>query len=83
MPFIKAEHRDNPNVNIPGDRCYIEYSNMMKKWRADPRWTTVDDIACLLFPGQFARARFLAFLVFFSKTVIPYEDKKEKENGTI
>ena len=50
MPFIKNEKRpqvrSNPKIFMtePGDRCYIIYNEMMRRWRAEPRWTTAAKI---------------------------------------
>ena len=86
MPFVTKEHRDNPDRNFPGDRCYIEYKKIVDKWLSEPRWTTVDKILEELDPfgfNQIKRAQFLAFLVFFNLHVMPYEEQKRVENGDI
>lgn len=83
MPFVNDEHRLSPQTDIPGDRCYLEYRGMIRKWSASPRWTTADEIASKLVPDPWARARWLAFLVFFTLHVMPYEIKKREENGEV
>ena len=83
MPFVDAEHRDKPDFEVPGDRCYIEYRKMMTAWAASPRWTMVDAIAAQIWKDRWHRATVLAFLVFFCLHVMPYEEKKRKENGDI
>ena len=83
MPFIKAEHRENLNMDIPGDRCYVEYKHLMEEWRANPRWTTADELLAELIPDDNTRAKALAYAVFFIREVMKYEELKAKENGEI
>lgn len=88
MPFIKQEDRAKNKVQllysvIPGERCYAMYLDMIETWRANPRWTTVDAILTNFIPDQQDRAEFLAFMVFFSLHVMPYEEQKRVENGDI
>jgi len=83
MPFVDLEHRAKPDPSIPGDRCYEEYAKIMTAWRQAPRWATVDAIAAYIWPRKWDRALVLAFLVFFSVHVMPYEKLKRKENGDI
>ena len=90
MPFVNQEHRENPDPNIPGDRCYVIYKEIIEQWEKDPRWTTADRLLEMVMDLQHAdaskacrRAAILAFMVFFVKEVMPYEDRKEKENGPI
>lgn len=82
-PFVDAPHRANPDITIPGDRCFIKYRNFLKAWRTSPRWTTADMIASSIWPDPWTRAAVLAFLVFFCLYVMPYEQKKRKENGEV
>lgn len=28
----------------PGDRCFLVYTEMMRRWRLEPRWTTADKL---------------------------------------
>ena len=83
MPFVELEHREKQDFEVPGDRCYIEYRKIMTAWAASPRWTMVDAIAAQIWPDKWKRALILAFLVFFCLHVMPYEEKKRKENGDI
>ena len=83
MPFVDRAHREKPDLEIPGDRCFVHFKAMMAAWRDSPRWTTADDIASHLFPDEMKRAEFLAFLVFFNNIVMPYERDKEACNGSI
>lgn len=93
MPFVTQEHREKPDHQIPGDLCYSYYREMMGKWNAERRWTTAHKIFEVIV-GKVTRiprmasifdisAHFLAFLVFFIKHVMKYEDEKEAENGSI
>ena len=90
MPAIKQEARENPDPAVPGDRCYVFYKELMEMWRESPRWTTVDRILETLMNflngdvnNASRRAAILAFLVFFCREVMPYEESKFKENGAI
>lgn len=77
----------------PGDYCFVEYVPLANAWQRAPRWTTADALfgrVLLKALGyavtfRFARlkALLLAWQVFFIKYVMPYEDRKEAENGTI
>lgn len=83
MPFVNEEHRKHPDIDVPGDRCYMCYRAMMFAWKQEPRWTTVDRIATVIWPEPWYRAQILAFLVFFALIVMPYELMKRSENGDI
>ena len=91
MPFIKQESRSDPDLAVAGDRCYLFYKEIMEEWRRQPRWTTADAIMTKLLNfldrrnvDQSARsAALLAFMVFFAREVMPYEEKKAKENGGV
>lgn len=93
MPFIPEADRPHPDKKIPGHQCYIYYKDMMDRWRASRRWTTAHNIfeeivaKVTRIPRMASNfdiaAHFLAFLVFFIKHVMKYEDEKEQENGTI
>jgi hypothetical protein len=88
MPFVNKEHRESPDENICGDRCYLHYKWMMERWRENPRWTTIDEIYAKVSdldqPSlDWQRAKELAFMVFFNLHAMPYELKKQKENGDI
>jgi hypothetical protein len=51
MPFITQERRkqiddkesDIPEM-VPGDRCYLFYKEMVRRWKEKPRWTTAHEI---------------------------------------
>lgn len=83
MPFVTQEHREKPDFEVPGDRCFVEYQRMMTAWGLAPRWATVDAIAAYIWKDRWQRAMILAFLVFFSLHVMKYEALKQKENGDI
>jgi hypothetical protein len=83
MPFVDSNHRENPDMTIPGDRAFVEYRRIMARWRAEPRWHTVDELATELFPNPMKRAFFLAFLVFWNIHALNYEEIKKRENGDI
>lgn len=87
MPFIKQEDRaksiDELLEGVPGEKCFVHYRPMMRRWHANPCWKTVDQIACHFWPDPSERARMLAFLVFFNLHVMPYELKKREENGEV
>lgn len=93
MPFVTQPHRESPDPSIPGDLCYQYYKLMVDLWKASPRWTTAHNIYLnmrletnvppLSMEYEKKAAYELAWQVFFQKYVMPYEDKKEAENGTI
>jgi hypothetical protein len=92
MPFITKEERlkleTDPIANTPGQLCYIFYKRMVDTWRQETRWTTAHNIFKALISTEFddierEAAAWLAWQVFFSKYVMPYEDLKEMENGKI
>lgn len=98
MPFILQDRRSPAWLGDlkewqPGDHCYVEYQFLVILWKNSPRWTTADALfgyvlkrsVKLLVTFQFPKlkALLLAWQVFFIKYVMPYEDKKEAENGTI
>ena len=89
MPFVTQDHREHIDFNVPGDRCYFYYRDLVSAWKEEPRWTTAHNLYKFVL-GQRLKdgpddraARELAWQVFFIKFVIPYEDEKEKANGTI
>jgi hypothetical protein len=83
MPFIHESERADPDLASPGQRCFIFYKDMMRRWRDNPRWTTADQIASFIWPDPMKRAQILAFFVFFAFVVLPYERAKREENGDI
>ncbi len=91
MPFVNQEHRKNPDLSIPGDRCYKWYRWMVDEWNKEPRWATADKIYTQVTiyhqQRQLTRealvALDLAWQVFFVMKVIPYEELKQEENGDI
>ena len=85
MPFVKKECRDPEHKPCSvGDLCFKEYSELMKIWKENPRWTTVHDQFRHMFDctdEQAARA--LAFFEFYIRHAHEYENKKVAENGDI
>lgn len=95
MPFIPKDRRiaialgEDPKT--PGEYCYVYYKYLVDRWVENPCWTTVHELYTYLcsFSDTMAPhsiekpAMELAWQVFFAKYVMPYEDKKEQENGTI
>jgi pentatricopeptide repeat protein len=89
MPFVTASHRIAPDPTIPGDRCYVHYKRMVDAFKKERRWTTANNIYKEMIESRPYKsldesvAEELAWQVFFIKYVMPYEDEKERENGTI
>lgn len=90
MPFVTKKHRENPDINIPGDRCFLFYRDMVKRWKESPRWTTANEIYHEVMQEmsrcgdcRYCSAQSLAWQVFFQLYVMPYEFKKREENGDI
>ena len=47
MPFITGESRrmtDTIGPSTVGDRCFLHYREMLRAWRASPRWTTAHEL---------------------------------------
>lgn len=90
MPFVNQEHREHPNPDVPGDRCFTFYKEIMDTWRKNPSWATADKLFEMVINLQHndvsnanKRAAVLAFMVFFCREVMPYEEKKAIENGEV
>jgi len=95
MPFITKDRRhmidkEGMAPYEPGDLCYVYYKEMMEKWRASKRWTTVHEIYNemaenfdYLSTADQQTAKRLAWEVFFALEVVPYELEKRKENGDV
>lgn len=91
MPFVNQEHRDKPDLAIPGDRCYVWYKWMIAEWKKERRWTTADriyDQVCEFhkqrkLPREQLRALDLAWQVFFADEVMSYEKEMKAKNGAI
>jgi hypothetical protein len=99
MPFIKQNRRELagkgqlPDTQV-GDICYMMYKPMVDEWKKNPCWTTAHHIKKSMLHGLHlthvgglacddCTARHLAWDVFLYKYVLPYENQKELENGTI
>lgn len=84
---------DSIGPQTVGDRCFIAYREMLRKWRASPRWATAHEIYKEIHLAKAGRdcSKFtddtvsvdLAWQVFFHGVVMPYEDLKRIENGQI
>jgi hypothetical protein len=92
MPFTLPERRNQMLAGIltdiqSGDRCFLHYHRMVTTFKAKPSWTTVSQLyEHVRITGRSCEQQYaeeLAWQVFFIKYVMPYEDKKEQENGTI
>ena len=87
MPFIEPSHRLNPDINLPGDKCYLFYKEMVERWKKEPRWATAYSIYLWVREGHndpaMQRAKELAWQVFFILKVMPYEEEKMDTNGDI
>lgn len=92
MPFIEQKLRQpllkgKIQPEAVGDLCFLAYHDMVEEWKENPRWTTAHNIykaVCLAWEiNDENTARHLAWQVFFQNFVIPYENEKEKINGTI
>ena len=80
-----------------GDLCYLAYKALVASWLVSPRWSTahklyedhlfIGDLRNypneLFDDGDLLTARALAWQVFFALYVMPYELKKQAENGDI
>ena len=96
MPFVTQDRRtaiDAHGLEVlteiaPGDICYAYYKPMVDAWKANPRWTTAHNIYKTMLrdmpedPDALV-AYNLAWQVFFSFYVLPYEREAEKRNGPI
>lgn len=86
-PMVRGEIKEPER----GDFCFMEYRPMIRAWLASPRWTTADAIyqqyllrrAALMHSIRKLAPLDLAWQVFFSLHVLPYEVKKRKENGEV
>ena len=85
MPFVKQECRaEGHQACAVGDLCYVQYKKLVDEFKKNPRWTTVHDLFRETFEVDDAQAaKTLSWFVFVAKYVMPYEDEKEKENGSI
>jgi hypothetical protein len=63
----------------------LEYKLMMKAFRDTPKWATVDAILDNIVGvhDRTQRAKMLAFMVFFCREVMPYEERQAKLNGDV
>lgn len=99
MPFITKDRRKIidefglsilhlPGGIMSGDRCYVYYKSMVDRWKEHPRWTTVYNLCKEMLDDcpnndDDLVARDLAWQVFFTLYVIPYELQKRYENEEV
>lgn len=87
MPFVSKDHRQNPDPQNCGDRCFMWYRWMIKQWNKEPRWKTADEIYAQVMRKDESlaeqRAKELAWQVFFIFKILPYEELKAELNGEI
>jgi hypothetical protein len=93
MPFITSEQRhivDSIGPQVVGDRCFLAYREMVRKWRAAPKWTTAHEIYKEVLENRRDKvlsddkvALELAWQVLFHEVIMPYEMLKRTENGQI
>lgn len=97
MPFITSEARrmtDQIGPQEVGDRCFLHYREMLRAWRASPRWTTAHELYVDMrrrTHGEIGSERSvddvaaheLAWQVFFQLHVMPYELQKRTLNGEV
>jgi hypothetical protein len=73
----------------PGDRCFVFYRELIRAWKAEPRWTTAHELYKHLknempyLGADDQTAYSLAWQVFFNIHVMDYERKKLLENGEV
>jgi hypothetical protein len=88
MPFVPQENRkkikETGAWDTVGDLCYMKYLPMIQKWRKNRRWTQAHNTTRETFGlSDEQAARLLAWFVYMSKEVMPYEKEKCEENGDI
>lgn len=93
MPFTTPEARrmtDEIGPQVVGDRCFLFYREMVRRWKKSPRWTTAHEIyKDLMKSRSYERvyddevAAELAWQVFFQTHVMPYELLKRNDNGSV
>lgn len=89
MPFVTQDHREKPDILIPGDLCYMYYKSMVEDWKNKPCWTTAHKLYQHMIEfrdtgNPYTQAAMeLAWQVFFQIYVMEYEQRKRQENGDI
>lgn len=102
MPFTTQESRnitDTIGPQVVGDRCFLAYRKMVRKWDASRRWTTAHEIYRddVILPRlqdsvrDYMHCRTidetaaveLAWQVFFIEKIMPYELEKKALNGDV
>jgi hypothetical protein len=92
MPFITEKTRAQLAGPVmfglqPGDKCFLYYVAMMRRWGAERRWTTADALKAWVKTPELRedlqRAKELAWEVFFHDEVMPYEREMKTKNGAV
>lgn len=84
MPFVTIDHRDKPDLSIPGDLCFTQYKPLVEAWKKERRWTTWHNLCKEMFDMTDEQtAKFSAILEFYIRHVHKYELEKSQENGEI
>lgn len=85
MPFVKNDCRmSDHSPCCVGDQCYQEYIKLVDSWKLNRRWTTAHNLLKdLLELTDEETASLLAYAVFFTLHVMPYEIEKRSQNGDI
>lgn len=80
---------DSIGPQVVGDRCFLAYRDMLRRWRHAPKWTTAHEIRNGVLEAlkgpvtDDTTALDLAWQVFFQLHVIPFEMQKRTLNGEI
>lgn len=95
MPFVPQDRRPplltgDLYPQTPGDLCFLEYVELMARWREEPRWTTVNGLCKKMLSDVLGRpvydwesSKLLAFLEFYFNHGHVYEIGKKEANGDI
>jgi hypothetical protein len=93
MPFTTSESRRETDLNGPkvvGDRCFLHYRKMLRKYRSEIRWRTIHAIKREVMEANRDKALTddlvamnLAWDVFCHFHAMPYESCKRTENGEV
>lgn len=99
MPFTSSEARrmtDAIGPQVVGDKCFLAYRDMLRRWRGSPRWTTAHELYVEVLQARenFRRPQLgvppdidqlaaieLAWQVLFNDVIMAYETLKRVENG--
>lgn len=90
IEIINNEVSELNDIQV-GDKCYMFYKYMVKRWKEKSNWTTAHNIYQDMinhididgYAEDTNCAYELAWQVFFQLYVMPYELEKKKLNGDI